>query len=47
MKASDGYMWERGRQLKQARSDVAARASPGRHAEQLDQLLIDLLLGVR
>ena len=45
--AGDGYTPERGRQVKQATFDVAALASRGRHAEQLDQLLMDLLLGVR
>ncbi len=45
--ASDGYTSQRAAQFKQAAFDIAALSGRGRHAEELDQLVMDLLLGVR
>ncbi|WP_026370199.1 xylose isomerase [Kallotenue papyrolyticum] len=45
--AGDGYSAEHAAQLKARQFDVAALARRGRRAEELDQLVIELLLGVR
>jgi xylose isomerase len=45
--ASDGYARERGEALKNRTFDAAALARRGRRNEQLDQLVMELLLGVR
>ncbi len=45
--AGDGYSREHADALKQHSFDVAALAQPGRRYEELDQLVVELLLGVR
>ena len=45
--AADGYARERGEALKARSFDVAALAGRGRRYEELDQLVMELLLGVR
>ncbi len=45
--ARDGYSAEHATRLKQHNFDVAALAGRGRRYEELDQLVVELLLGVR
>jgi xylose isomerase len=45
--ASGGYSRDTAEQVKSHNFDVAALARPGRRYEELDQLVIDLLLGAR
>ena len=46
-RAGDGYTGDHGTKLKDQSFDVAALAKRGRRYEELDQLVMDLLLGVR
>ena len=46
-KASDGYSREHAESLKQRNFDVTTMAQRGRRYEELDQLVVELLLGVR
>jgi xylose isomerase len=45
--AADGYTGDRAQELKSRFFDPAAIAARGRRMEELDQLVMELLLGVR
>jgi xylose isomerase len=45
--ASDGYDREQGKKLKEQQFDITALARRGRSYEELDQLVMELLLGMR